>query len=300
MKSDKPILLIIGGPTAAGKTQLAIELAEHFRTEIISFDSRQFFREMSIGTAVPNARELGLVPHHFIQHRTVAEPYSAGAYANDALPRLKELFNDHPLVVAVGGSGLYIDALVWGFDEFPDVDDKLRKQLRQRLEEEGLESLVNELQSCDPVSYSRIDLRNPRRVLRVLEVSIQSGRPYSSFLGQKKDELFFKPLTFVLSPARKELYDRIDKRVLRMIDAGLLEEARGLLPLRHYNALNTVGYKELFRYFDGEYSLEQAIAEIQKNTRRFAKRQITWFKKSPGLTLLQTADAEIIIKSMSS
>lgn len=280
---DHRILLTVVGPTAVGKTSLAILLAQHFQTEIISADSRQFFKEMYLGTAVPSPKELQAVPHHFIQHRSIYEPYSVGDFEKQALALLEELFRSHEIVLLVGGSGLYVDALIHGLDEFPIVDPKVREVLNERLRSEGLESLQRELHQRDPVHYQRVDLDNPHRLIRALEVSISAGRPYSSFLGQAKADRPFKSLYLGLQAPREVLYQKIDQRVDAMMGAGLLEEARELWPHRERNALQTVGYKELFEYLDGRCSLEAAVSEIKKNSRRYAKRQMTWLRKNENI-----------------
>lgn len=280
---DHRILLTVVGPTAVGKTSLAILLAQHFQTEIISADSRQFFKEMYLGTAVPSPKELQAVPHHFIQHRSIYEPYSVGDFEKQALALLEELFRSHEIVLLVGGSGLYVDALIHGLDEFPIVDPKVREVLNERLRSEGLESLQRELHQRDPVHYQRVDLDNPHRLIRALEVSISAGRPYSSFLGQARPARPFKALYLGLQAPRKVLYQRIDQRVDAMMGAGLLEEARELWPHKERNALQTVGYKELFEYLDGRCSLEAAVSEIKKNSRRYAKRQMTWLRKNENI-----------------
>ena len=277
------VLLTVVGPTAIGKTALGILLAQHYKTEIISADSRQFFEEMEIGTAVPSKEELQAAPHHFIQHKSIFDPYSVGDFEKEAISFLEELFKKHDIAVMVGGSGLYVDAVVSGLDEFPEVEPMIRENLNQRLEEEGLESLQNELKVHDPEYYKIVDLDNPHRLIRALEVSIAAKKPYSSFLDQQKPKRSFKTLYIGLDAPREVIYSRINARVDLMMEYGLLEEAKKLHARKHLNALQTVGYKELFEYLDGHCPLEHAISEIKKNTRRFAKRQLTWLRKNESI-----------------
>ncbi len=272
-------LITVIGPTAIGKTALAIGLAKHFKTEIISADSRQFFKEMHIGTAVPTPVELNTVPHHFIQNLSINNDYSVGDFEREALKKLIELFKKYAVVVMVGGSGLYVDAVCNGLDDFPLVDPAIRKNLKARLEETGILELQNELKKLDFVTYNQIDLENPQRLIRALEICLVSGKPYSSFLSENKSPREFNSIKIGLTAPREIVYERINQRVDQMIEDGLVDEARKLFPYKNLNALQTVGYKELFSYFDGEINLEFAIEEIKKNTRRFAKRQFTWFKK---------------------
>lgn len=277
-------LLVVIGPTAIGKTALAIELAQHFQCEILSCDSRQFFKEMTIGTAVPSKVELEAVPHHFIQHISIQDAYSVGDFERDAIAQLDRLFEINKVQVMVGGSGLYVNAILEGLDEFPDIDPRIREELNQALEEKGLPYLQAQLKELDPVHYEKVALDNPQRVTRALEVSIGTGQPYSSFLAKKKVKRNFIPIIIGLEAPREKIYERINTRVDLMLEAGLLEEVKALLPYQTLNALQTVGYRELFRYFDGEGTLAEAVEEIKKNTRRFAKRQITWFKRTPNAT----------------
>lgn len=274
------ILISIVGPTAIGKTALSIKLANHFKTEIISADSRQFFKEMQIGTAVPSPNELNSAKHHLIHHKSITDDYSVGAFEKEALDRIEQVHKKHQVAIMVGGSGLYVDAVVRGLDDFPKVDKSIRENLNKHLETKGLISLQKELKKIDPVSYNKIAIDNPHRVIRALEIGIGTGKPYASFLIKEKKERPFKTLTIGLVANRQTIYDRINKRVDLMIEAGLLAEVKKLVPHKNLNALNTVGYKELIQYFDGLWSLEFAVSEIKKNTRRFAKRQLTWFKKN--------------------
>ena len=272
-------LISIVGPTGIGKTALSLKLASHFNTEIISADSRQFYKEIPIGTAAPNPEELSIAPHHFIHHKSIKESYSVGDFEKDAIEKLKLLHSSKAVVVMVGGSGLYVNAVLKGFDQFPDIATEIREQLNSELESEGLEVLQRELKRLDPKSYESIALKNPHRVIRALEICRGTGLPYSSFLNKPKAQRDFKTISIGLKAERDLMYERINKRVDAMIGKGLLEEVKAVLKHRDYNALNTVGYKELFHYFDGQYTLDFAISEIKKNSRRFAKRQMTWFQK---------------------
>ena len=273
----QPKLLYIAGPTASGKTSLAIALAKHFKTEIISCDSRQFYREMNIGTAVPTAEELKQVPHHFVQHLSIHDPYSVGDYTRDALALLPQLFQAHEVVIMVGGSGMYADAVMYGLDEFPEVDPAIRPQLTAIYQQEGIEVLQDLLREHDIRHYHIVDKQNPHRLIRALEISLSAGKPYSSFLGKKQIPDFFTAKTVVIDWEREQLYERINQRVDLMVEAGLEEEARGLLEYQQLNALQTVGYRE---WFNGQWDREKAIEEIKKNSRRYAKRQTTWFRRS--------------------
>ena len=276
-------LISIVGATAIGKTSLSLELAKEFETEIISSDSRQFYKEMNIGTAVPTVQELNEVKHHFIHDRSIFDDYSVGDYERDAVSKLDDLYNNHNSVVMVGGSGLYVDAVLKGLDNFPDVNSEIRTNLKKELFKNGIDSLQQKLKELDPVSYQKIDIENKQRLIRALEISIGTGRPYSSFLINKKNNRSFIPIKIGIDAKREIIYNRINQRVDLMIENGLIEEAKTLYPYRELNALQTVGYKELFRYFDGEITLEFAISEIKKNSRRFAKRQGTWFRKDPEI-----------------
>ena len=276
-------LINIVGPTAIGKTALSIKIANHFNTEIISADSRQFFKEMKIGTAVPDDDELAAATHNFIQHISVEDNYSVGDFERDATEKLKALFEDHQSVVMVGGSGLYIKAVTEGLDKFPEVDPEIRKNLNKHLQEDGIDWLQKKLFALDPEYYKTADVQNPHRLIRALEICIQTNKPFSSFLDQEKPERNFKTISIGLTADRELIYDRINRRVDLMIENGLIEEAKALYPKRDLNALKTVGYKELFQYFDAEIDLETAVSEIKKNTRRFAKRQLTWFRKDNSI-----------------
>lgn len=277
-------LITIVGPTAIGKTSLSIQLAKYFQTEIISCDSRQFYKEMTVGTAVPGSSELAEVKHHFIQTRSVFEDYNVGDFERDALAKLNELFTQNQVVIMVGGSGLYVNAIIDGLDDFPDIDKEIRAQLKLDLQEKGLAFLQEKLLQLDPESYQKIDLENPQRLIRALEVSIGTGKAYASFLHNKKDNRNFSAIKIGLTAPREIVYRRINERVDQMILEGLPEEAQKLYKHKELNALQTVGYRELFSYFDGDFTMDFAISEIKKNTRRFAKRQGTWFRKDPEIT----------------
>ncbi|CAH8283698.1 tRNA dimethylallyltransferase [Mariniflexile fucanivorans] len=272
-------LISIVGPTAIGKTALSIKLANYFNTEIISADSRQFFKEMSIGTAAPSQEELAAAKHHFIHHKSIQDIYNVGAFEKDALATLNRLFKTHDVVIMVGGSGLYVDAVVKGLDDFPEVNTSIRENLNTQLETEGLPYLQNQLKILDEVSYKNIAIDNPKRVIRALEICIGTGKPYASFLNKKNINRNFKTITIGLTAERETIYNRINQRVDMMMEQGLLEEVKTLLPFKNLNALNTVGYKEIFNYLEGEWTLDFAVSEIKKNSRRFAKRQLTWFKR---------------------
>jgi tRNA dimethylallyltransferase len=283
---DSKRLLYVAGPTASGKTSLAIALAKHFDSEIISCDSRQFYKEMSIGTAVPNSEELAAAKHHFIQQRSIHQPYSIGDFQREALDSLKTLFKTKDTVILVGGSGLYADALIDGLDHFPEVDPAFREQLNNQLEHDGIEALATRLKDIDPAYHQKVDLGNPHRLIRALEICLSSGLPYSSFLGNKKAPTFFKSQKIILQWDRSILYERINKRVDQMVAAGLEAEAQSLYPNKDVNALQTVGYREWFAYFDGIFDRTTTLEEIKKNTRRYAKRQTTWFKRYQDALLL--------------
>lgn len=278
------ILLSIIGPTAIGKTSLAIQLAKEYQSDIISADSRQFFQEMNIGTAVPSKQELEMAKHHFIQHISIQQEYTVGDFEKDALNKLDYLFTKNNPQIMVGGSGLYIDAVINGLDKFPKVNPEIRTQLNSDLKEKGLPYLQQQLNVLDPITANKIALNNPQRVIRALEICIGTNKPYSSFINQPKEKRNFTPIKIGLTAPRDIIYQRIEQRVDIMMNNGLLEEVKKLLPYKNLNALNTVGYKELFLYLENKCSLETALDEIKKNTRRFAKRQLTWFRKDKSIT----------------
>ncbi|HPF98290.1 MAG TPA: tRNA (adenosine(37)-N6)-dimethylallyltransferase MiaA [Mangrovimonas sp.] len=280
---NKPVLIAIIGPTAIGKTDLSIKLAKHFQTEIISADSRQFYKEMSIGTAVPSTEELAQAKHHFIQHISVTNSYTVGDFEKEALNKLDELFNTHEVAIMVGGSGLYVDAVTKGLDDFPEIDTQIRAKLNEDLHSKGLVYLQEQLKELDIEAFQTIAIDNPRRVIRALEVCLQTKKPYSSFLRKKENKRPFNTVYIGLTADREIIYNRINQRVDNMIQDGLLEEVETLLSKQGLNALQTVGYKELFNYFNKEWPLDFAISEIKKNTRRFAKRQLTWYRKNESV-----------------
>ncbi len=295
----KKCLITVVGPTAIGKTQFAIALAKHFNTEIISSDSRQFYKEMYIGTAVPAVEELKEVRHHCIQHLSIFDHYSIAEFEQECLQILEELFLQKDVALLVGGSGLYMDAVLYGLDYFPEIPSQIREDLNMQLQEEGIEALQQQLSKMDPDYYQKVDIHNPHRLIRALEVCIASGKPYSSFLGNRPVKRPFQTIILGISADRSVVYDRINQRVELMLEKGLLEEARRLYPYRDRNALQTVGYKELFAHFDGKMSLTQAVAEIKKNTRRFAKRQLTWYRKNEEITWLEhDLSQEVLIEKV--
>jgi len=283
MGSSKKTLITIVGPTAIGKTSLSILIASHFKTEIISCDSRQFYKEMTLGTAVPEKEELAAVPHHFIQNRSVFEDYNVGAFERDALNVLDRLFKKHNIVVMVGGSGLYVKAVLEGLDDFPKIDPSIRLELKQVLKTEGIIPLQNQLKKLDIITYNTIDKDNPQRVIRALEICIGTNLPYSSYTRNSKKKRKFNSIIIGLSGEREKIYERINRRVDQMLENGLIDEAQKLYPNKELNALQTVGYKEIFSFFEEKITKDEAIQEIKKNTRRFAKRQLTWFKKDSNI-----------------
>jgi len=274
-------LVVVSGPTAIGKTALSIDIAKQYNAEIISCDSRQFFKEMSIGTAVPTQEELAQVKHYFIQNLSISDNYSVGQFERDALVKIEELHRTNNVVVMVGGSGLYIDAVCRGFDDFPKVPKEIRDELNARCRTEGIEVLEQELLAIDPDYHKVVDKLNPHRIIRALEIYKASGKTFTSFRIRQQQKRNFKTVKIILSRDREELYHRINMRVDSMLEEGLLDEVKSVYPFRVNNALQTVGYKELFSHLDGEISLEFAIQEIKKNTRRYAKRQMTWFRRDP-------------------
>ncbi|HEU4791600.1 MAG TPA: tRNA (adenosine(37)-N6)-dimethylallyltransferase MiaA [Flavobacterium sp.] len=278
-------LITIVGPTAIGKTALSINLANHYNCEIVSCDSRQFFKEMTIGTAVPSSEELASAKHHFIQNKSIFDNYTVGDFEKEALLKIEELFQNNDYVVLVGGSGLYVDAILKGFDEFPSIDSSIREKVNLNYENLGIEYLQQQLETLDSLYFQKIisenpqTLQNPQRMMRFVEVCLGTGKPYSSFLNQKKNNRNFTPIIIGLEADRNVIYERINQRVDIMLNQGLLTEAQALYQHKELNALQTVGYRELFSYFDGEFTLLFAVEEIKKNTRRFSKRQLTWFKR---------------------
>lgn len=287
-------LIVIAGPTAVGKTAAAIKLARQLNTEIISADSRQFYREMSIGTAKPDAEELSQAKHHFIDSHSITENFTVGDFEKQALQLLDELFKTHDDVIMVGGSGLFIQAVTQGFDDLPTANPAIRERLNQLFAERGIEYLQDKLKTADPYYYQEVDLNNPQRLIRALEVFEATGKPFSSYRKAIRNRRPFETVKIALNLPREILYDRINQRVDLMVKRGLIEEVRALLPYRHLNALNTVGYSELFDYFDGKIDLDTAISLIKQNTRRFAKRQLTWFRKDKEIKWVMADDPKLI------
>ncbi|WP_290507796.1 tRNA (adenosine(37)-N6)-dimethylallyltransferase MiaA [Algoriphagus sp.] len=293
--SAKPTLILIVGPTAVGKTELCLNLAKKFNTDIVSCDSRQFYREMEIGTAKPTPQELAEVPHHLINSISIEDPYDVKQFEEDALKILDKLFREKDVVIMTGGSGLFAKVISEGIDEMPEVDPQFRKQLIQEFEEKGITHLQEELKKADPDYYALVDTQNPQRLMRALEIIRGTGKPFSSFRQQKKVERPFRVLKIGLNRERDELYRRIDARMDLMIDEGLFEEAEKLFEKRHLNALQTVGYQEIFGYLEGNYDREEAIRLLKRNSRRYAKRQLTWFKKDAEIQWFKPGELNQII-----
>lgn len=305
--TNSNFLITIIGPTAIGKTALSIALAQHFGCEIISCDSRQFYKEMKIGTAVPTDEELKAASHHFIQNKSIFENYSVGDFEQEAILKLDELFQKNNVQIMVGGSGLYVDAILKGFDDFPDIDPAIREKIKKEFDLKGLNYLQNKLEELDPIYFEKISaenpqtLQNPQRMMRFVEVCLGTGKPYSSFLNQKKNKRNFIPIVIGLEADREIMYERINRRVDLMLENSLLDEAKNLYPNKQLNALQTVGYRELFDYFDVKTSFEFAVEEIKKNTRRFAKRQLTWFKRTKNVMWFDfKTDLNVIINFIQS
>lgn len=295
MNKNPKILWSIVGPTGIGKTALSIELAKNLKTEIISCDSRQFYKELKIGTAAPSSEELSLVTHHFIGNLSIVQDYSVGDFEKDALRKINELFNKYDQLIMVGGSGLYEKAVNEGLDNFPDIDSKIREDLMVEIQEKGLSYLQEELKKNDPEYYSQVDYNNPVRVMRALEIFRGTGKPYSSFRKNLVEKRNFTSVKIGLTASRDLIYDRINKRVDLMMKKGLLEEVISLQSYRHKNALQTVGYKELFDYLDGNSSLEFAVSEIKKNSRRYAKRQLTWYRRDESVNWFDYQSTQEIV-----
>ncbi|CAG5071136.1 tRNA dimethylallyltransferase [Dyadobacter sp. CECT 9623] len=293
--SKKKKLIVIAGPTAVGKTALSIELANDLKTEIISADSRQFFRELNIGTAKPSAQELSEAPHHFINSHSITQTYSAGDFERDCLSLLDSLFETLDYVILTGGSGFYIKALLEGLDELPIPAPGLRESLTERLQNEGLEVLRKELETVDPVFFQSSETSNPQRVLRALEVYKTTGKPISQYRLENKKERDFNPVCIAVNRDRAELYQRIDTRIDNMLNDGLVEEVRGLSEFKSHQALQTVGYKEVFEYLDGNYDEEEMIRVLKQNSRRYAKRQLTWFRHQGNFEWFDVEDYDQIL-----
>ena len=300
--NQKKTLIVITGPTAVGKTSIAIDIAKFFNAEIVSADSRQFYREMSIGTAKPSEFELESVKHHFINSHSIFESFSAGEFETAALNLLEKLFQEKDIVLLVGGSGLFIKAVCEGFDSLPSADLSIRESLNNQYLNEGIEFLTKKLENIDPVYFDIVDKSNPQRLIRAIEVFESTGKPYSGFLTSAKNLRPFNIVKIGLNLPRAILYQRINDRVDLMVQQGLIKEVESLLEYRNLNSLNTVGYSELFNFFDGEYDLKSAIVLIKQNTRRFAKRQLTWFRKDEDITWIDANtsmhDLEIILNKL--
>ena len=271
-------LITIIGPTAIGKTSLAIKVANYFKTEIVSADSRQFYKEMNIGTAKPSNSELKSIKHHLINNKSINDDYNISDYEKDALKSIKSIFNKNDIAILVGGSGLYINTVLYGLDEMPEISNHTRNSLYLDLELKGIKKMQEQLKLLDPASYNTIDINNPRRLIRALEVSISTGKSYSSFLKKKKKKRNFNIIVLGINQDRSDLYNKINTRVDNMVKNGLINEAKGLYNLKSLNALNTIGYSEVFNYIENNSSIDECVDEIKKNTRRYAKRQLTWFK----------------------
>lgn len=297
--SKNKTLIVIAGPTASGKTAYSIKLAKALNTVILSADSRQFYKEMSIGTAAPTMEELSQVPHYFVHHISIEEKYDVADYERDALQLLDKLFKTHDTVVMTGGSGLFIDAVCNGIDTMPDVQPEIRQKVEKLLQEGGLKALQDEVQRLDPEYFALVDQQNPRRLQRALEVCYQTGKTFTSFRNGNPVQRDFEIKKYALLWDRQALIERIDRRVDLMMEQGLLEEAKALYPKRHLNALNTVGYKELFAYFDGQCTLAEAVEQIKIHTRQYAKRQMTWLRRDASYHWMTTKEINGIVRALS-
>ncbi len=291
----KNILIVVLGPTAIGKTSFAIQIAQHFQCEIISCDSRQFYKELKIGVAAPTTDELKLAKHHFVGNLSISDYYNVSKFENEVIGFLGDYFKTHKYAVMTGGSGLYIDAVCKGIDNLPDADEALRKELKERLENEGLPSLVAQLKELDSEYHKTVDLNNPNRITRALEVCISTGKPYSQLRNNKPAKRDFEIIKIGLNRPREELFENIGLRVDKMVNDGLIGEVKGLEKFKHLNALNTVGYKEIIQYFDGIYTLDEAIEKIKTNTRRYAKRQLTWFKRDKDIQWFHPDEVDEVV-----
>jgi len=296
MPSTNKTLIVIVGPTGIGKTKTSIEIAHHFKTEIISADSRQIFKELKIGTAAPTAQELATVKHHHIGSHSIHDYYSAWEFEQDVIKLSEQLFKKYHQLVLTGGSMMYIDAVCKGIDELPTIDPELRNQLKEQYDKEGIDSIRRQLKQLDPVFYDQVDLKNHKRVIHAVEICLMTGSPYSSLRTNTVKQRPFRIVKLGLEMERKDIYDRINRRVDSMVESGLIDEARQFYPQKQLNSLNTVGYKELFAHFDGEYDLPKAIELIKRNTRRYAKKQLTWFKKDKEISWFTPNDTNKMIR----
>ncbi len=287
-------LIVVTGPTASGKTQASIELARHFHSHIISADARQFYLEMNIGTAKPSLDQLAAAPHHFINHLSIGDSYSAGQFEQEAISFIDDDLKNHSVITLVGGSGLFIRAVLEGFDSFPPEDPEVKEKLQDLFKAEGLVALQQLLRSYDPVYYDKVDLNNPQRLIRAMSVCLTSGKPFSSFHKQQRKQRNFTPVKIGMKVEKEELHRRIDERVEQMMLAGLPDEAAKLFPLRRFNALQTVGYTELFEFLEQKITMDEAVAKIKRNTRQYARRQMTWFKKEKDIAWFAPDEAEKI------
>ncbi len=294
--SGEKTLVVLLGPTGVGKTALSLSLAERFGASIVSADSRQFYKELKIGTAAPDEAQLARVTHYFIANKSLTDVYSCGQYELDVLALLEQLFVDNDVMFLVGGSMLYIDAVCKGIDDFPTVDPIVREEMQRIYQEKGADYLRNQLRLVDPIYYNKVDLKNTKRIIHALEIYMMTQRPFSSFHRQTKKERPFRIVKVGLTRDRAELYDCINRRVDEMMTAGLEAEARAMLPYRNENALDTVGYKELFKYFDGEWTKEFAVEKIKQNTRNYAKKQIAWFKKDESVRWFHPSDSQSVVE----
>lgn len=294
--SKNKFLIIVGGATATGKTATGIQLAQHFETEILSCDSRQFYREMTIGTAKPTTEELAAAPHHFINLLSIEDDYNVGEFERDALKLLDEIYLKKNVVILVGGSGLFIRALCDGLDEFPKIPIQIKNEVQDLFNNEGLEALQEAVKKADPIYFEKVDQQNPVRLMRALDVIKASGKPFSSFQNQKKKTRNFTPIYINVVMDRQQLYERINRRVDLMMEAGLLAEAKSLFPYKEKNSLQTVGYQEFMNYFDKKITLEEAIELVKRNSRRYAKRQMTWFRKEDHWVKFEANEIEKIIE----
>lgn len=300
MNNISKYLIIVTGPTASGKTALSVDLAKAFNTDVISADSRQFFKEMQIGTARPNDEELQGVPHHFLGHISIHEYYNAGIFEKEALEVLNNIFSKKNIAIVCGGSGMYVNVLCYGLDDLPEQDEEIRKELEKLYTKKGIEALQEKLKELDPEYYKIVDLQNPHRLMRAIEVCLSTGIPYSQMRSGEKKQRDFQIIKIAIDWPREKLYERINQRVDLMFKQGLAEEAKNLYPYKNINALQTVGYRELFDYFEDKSTLEQAKEAIKQNTRRFAKRQLTWFRKDSEIKWFKPEEIKTIIPYLQS